>query len=204
MRRSSRDAARQLSTLAHGQGGYFTAKQAHQFGYEYPHLDYHVSSGNFERVDHGLYRMVSIPPVQEDELIRWTLWSRNQKDEPQAVASHETALVIHGLSELLPTKLHFTVPLGFRKVTPTGCVLHKANLSKQDWEERSGFRVTTPIRTLIDAATNGVSREQVEKAVDDCLENGLISRSQLGKALDFFPAWMGLKMESDKKRLKRL
>ena len=30
-------------------------------GYDYPHLDYHVSTGAFERFEHGLYRLADMP-----------------------------------------------------------------------------------------------------------------------------------------------
>ena len=148
MARSTREASRNLFGVALGEGGYFTAKQAQEAGYGYPNLEYHVSTDAFERVDHGLYRLKSLPPVEHDELIRVSLWSRNRDDVPQAVASHETALVLHGLSELLPKRLHFTVPTKFRKAAPLGCVLHKSNLKIEDSEEREGFRVTAPLRTL--------------------------------------------------------
>ena len=187
MARSTLASARTLSSLAHGQGGYFTAKQARGAGYDYPHLDYHVSTGAFERIDHGLYRMARIPPAEHDELIRWTLWSRDRRDEPQAVASHETALVLHGLSELLPNALHFTVPPTFRKVAPRGCVLHKHRLGPADAEERGGFRVTTPLRTLTDTAQSGVSREQFEKAVAEAIAGGLIRRAEGDAVLERKP-----------------
>ena len=143
MARSTRNTARELFAVALGQGGYFTTKQALKAGYGCPHLDYHVSTGTFERVDHGLYRQTTIPPSDHDDLIRWTLWSRNRKDQPQAVVSHETALTIHGLGELLPGRRHFTVPPAFRKPAPAGCVLYKAELGEKDSEESVGFRVTT-------------------------------------------------------------
>lgn len=187
MTRSTREAARNLFGIAIGQGGYFTAKQAQEAGYGYPHLEYHVSTDAFERVEHGLYRLKSIPPVENDELIRVSLWSRNREDLPQAVASHETALVLHGLSELLPKRLHFTVPPKFRKAAPQGCVLHKANLELGESEEREGFRVTTPLRTLADVAEYGISREQVEKAVEDAISRGLIRRSQSKAVLKTVP-----------------
>ena len=104
MPRSSRESARVLFAHAIGQGGYFTAKQAHQAGYRYQHLEYHTSVGNFERVKHGLYRIPSIPPGEHDDLIRLSLWSRNQKDEPQAVVSHESALVLHEPRRASPTQ----------------------------------------------------------------------------------------------------
>jgi predicted transcriptional regulator of viral defense system len=179
MSRSSREAARTLASIASGQGGYFTAKQAHEAGYNYPHLAYHVSTGTFERIEHGLYRLTTISRSDEDELIRLSLWSRDRHDAPQAVVSHESALVLHGLSELLPTALHVTVPPPFRKPAPRGVVLHKAAVAEDDTEERSGFRVTTPLRTLRDAAIGDVSQEQLDKAVADALSRGLVRKSEL-------------------------
>lgn len=182
MARSVREAARELATLAHEQGGYFTAKQARQSGYGYRHLDYHETAGNFERVDHGLYRLPTVPRSEHDDLIRLSLWSRNQKDEPQAVVSHETALVLHELTDLLPAVIHLTVPARFRKEPPAGCVLHKAALSAGEIEERAGFRVTTALRTLLDSAAGGVSQEELEKAVVEALTRGLVRRKALEEA----------------------
>jgi hypothetical protein len=179
---SSRDAARRLFSKALEQGGYFTAKQAREAGYDYPHLDYHVSAGNFERVEHGLYRLTSLPPGEHDDLVRLALWSRNRQDKPQAVVSHESALLLHDLSELLPAEIHLTVPPTFRKGPPAGCVLHKALLAPKDVEERAGFRATVPLRTLLDAAASGVPEEQLQKAVADALARGLVRRNKLLEA----------------------
>ena len=187
MARSSRESARTLAALAADQGGYFTAKQAKEAGYDYPHLEYHLSNGNFERVDHGLYHLPTVPRAEHDDLIRLALWSRNQKDEPQAVVSHESALVLHELTDLLPNRIHLTVPRTFRKPVPKGCMLHKATLADGDVEERTGFRVTTPLRTLLDAAAGNVSQEQLSKAVKDALERGLVRRSKLTQALGGSP-----------------
>jgi predicted transcriptional regulator of viral defense system len=180
---STRETARTLFSLAMEQSGYFTAKQALAAGYAYPSLEYHVSTGSFERVDHGLYRLASLPVGEHDDLVRLSLWSRNQKGEPQAVVSHESALVHFDLTELLPGAVHLTVPPKFRKAPPPGCVIHKASLSPMDTEERAGFRVTTPLRTLLDVAVDGISREQLEKAVDETLTRGLVRRTQLIEAV---------------------
>jgi len=179
MARSSREMSRALFAVATAQGGYFTAKQARESGYGYSHLDYHVAAGNFERVGHGLYRLSAIPPGEHDELVRLTLWSRDQADEPQAVVSHESALVLHELSELLPGAFHLTVPPKFRKAAPRGCVLHRARLGPVDVEERPGFRVTTPLRTLLDVAQGRTSQEQLAKSVADALSRGLVRRGKL-------------------------
>jgi predicted transcriptional regulator of viral defense system len=152
-------------------------------GYNYPHLEYHVATGTFERVEHGLYRLADIPVAENEDLIRLSLWSRNRADEPQAVVSHESALVLHGLTELLPDEIHLTVRPGFRKDPPRGCVLHKGTLVPADVEERVGFRVTTPLRTLVDVAVGTTSQEQLEKAVVEALDRGLVRRNQLVEAI---------------------
>ncbi|HYT91644.1 MAG TPA: type IV toxin-antitoxin system AbiEi family antitoxin domain-containing protein [Gemmataceae bacterium] len=183
MKRSTREASRQLFAVAVEQGGYFTSKQAQEAGYGYQHLDYHVSCGNFLRVGHGLYRLPDIPPAEHDDLIRLALWSRDRQDQPQAVVSHESALVLHELSELLPTKTHLTVPPWFRKKAPEGCLLHKAVLAPGDVSHRQGFQVTTPLRTLRDVARGSISQEQLEKAVLDALDRGLVRQSKLDSAV---------------------
>lgn len=183
MAKSSREAARSLATVARNQGGYFTTKQAISAGYGYPHIEYHESTGAFERVDRGLYRLEGVPPSEHDDLIRLSLWSRNRSDEPQAVVSHETALVLHELTELLPGQVHLTVPPSFRKPAPAGAVLHKARLTASEVEEREGFAVTTPLRTLLDAAAGGVSQEQLDLAVQDALARGLVRRKAFEVAL---------------------
>lgn len=183
MARSTREASRALFAIASSQGGYFTTKQAKGAGYGYRHLDYHETAGNFERVDHGLYRLPTIPRSEHDELIRLSLWSRNQKGEPQAVVSHESALVLHDLSELLPSEIHLTVPPRFRKPPPEGAVLHKAALAENDVEERAGFFVTTPLRTILDVAGAGVSIAEVRGAVRESVRRGLVRRSVLERAV---------------------
>lgn len=182
MSRSTRETARTLLGMALPQGGYFTAKQAQEAGYDYPHLEYHVAVGNFERVEHGLYRLTSLPPAEHDDLIRLTLWSRNRQDEPQAVVSHESALVLHDLTELLPSVVHLTVPPRFRKPAPEGVMLHKAVLAPADTEEWSGFRVTTPLRTLCDVAGGDTSQEQLAKAVGEALRRGLVRSATIVEA----------------------
>jgi len=183
MARSSKEAQRALLAIALGQGGYFTAKQARESGYGYSHLDYHVSVGNFERVEQGLYRMMDVPISEYDDLMRLSLWSRNRNDEPQAVVSHDTALHLHEMGELLTNAVHLTVPMSFRKEAPFGCVLHQAELTRNDTQEWIGFRVTTPLRTLLDATVDAVSEEQLGKAARDALSRGLIRRDILAEVV---------------------
>lgn len=178
--RSTHAARRALHELASQQGGYFTAKQARGAGYSKQHVDYHVRAGNFERVGHGLFRLPEIPLHEHDDLIRLFHWSRGRDDQPQAVVSHETALGVLGLGELLPKKVHLTVPPTFRKRPRSGVILHRARVAKDEIEEREGFRITAAVRTLIDVAEgHSVPQEQLEKILRDAVERGLVRRSTL-------------------------
>ena len=186
--RDAQIARRSLHALAASQAGYFTTKQAAQAGYSYAHLAYHLRSGNIERIDQGLYRLPEIPLAQTDDLVRLALWSRDQNDAIQAVASHETALSLHGLSDVIPSRIHLTVPRSFRKKAPRGCVLHKAPLGPENVEDREGFLVTTPLETLLGvAAGSTVSQEQLDRAVNDAITRGLVLRSRLQTAVRMRP-----------------
>ena len=116
-------------------------------------------------------------------LIRISLWSRGRDDRPQAIVSHESALSVHGLGNLLPTRTHLTIPRSFRKQPPSGCVLHKKELDEDDVEQREGFRVTTPLRTLLDVAEEGgVTQEQLNEIVSQAITEGVVRRTKLAQA----------------------
>jgi predicted transcriptional regulator of viral defense system len=182
--RDPHDSLRALYAIAASQGGYFTAKQAASAGYNYPHLAYHLKAGNFERAEHGLYRIITIPTAEHDDLIRLHLWSRDRQDHPVAIVSHASALFLHQISDVLPRRTHMTVPPKFRKVVPRGVVLHKAAVSEREIERREGFAVTAPMRTLLDVAADAsVSDEQLAKAVEDASEKGLVRLSKLQEAV---------------------
>jgi len=170
---------RLLYEVADSQGGYFTADQALKVGYAYSQQHFHRQSGAWAQVARGLFRLRDYPPGEREDLVRWSLWSRNQKGIPQAVISHETALTVHDLSDVMTAEVHLTVPPRFRKRAPLGCVLHRATLLPADSEQRTGFRVTTPLRTLVDAAESALSQEHLDRAVLDALQRGLVRRQLL-------------------------
>jgi predicted transcriptional regulator of viral defense system len=180
VRRDPQENAQALYQIAASQGGYFTAAQARAAGYTYRQQHYHWNRGNWMRIDRGLFRLRDFPPGEREDLIRWSLWSRDQKGIPQAVVSHDTALTVHDLSDVMPERVHLTVPRGFRKRVPVGCILHFASLAEEDIETRLGYSVTTPLRTLIDVAGSALSQEHLNTAVKEALERGLVRQSVLG------------------------
>jgi predicted transcriptional regulator of viral defense system len=177
---SGKPIQRALTQLSSEQGGYFTARQAAQIGYDRRRLAYHVQVGTFERAGQGVYRVHLLPLTEHDDLVRAMFWSRDRHDQPQAVVSHRTALSVHGLSDLFAEAIHLSVPRSFRKSPPKGWVLHKAALDASEITMVQGFRVTTPLRTLVDCSDDaGIPFEQLALAVSQVLERGIIPRRTL-------------------------
>jgi len=162
-----------LEARAYRQAGYFTAAQALDVGYTYQAQKYHADTGNWVRIDRGLFRLPNWPSEPDDEYVLWMLWSRNL-----GVFSHETALSIHGLSDVDPPRIHLTVPPTFRAKDPM-VVTHAQVLEGEDIEQRKAWQVTTPVRTLADVSGSDLSQEHVDRAVGDALERGLTSRRSI-------------------------
>lgn len=171
-----------LFEVADRQSGYFTSQQAVDCGFSRSNFHFKLQSGEWIKEQRGIYRLARYPVSERPELVLWTLWSRDKRGTPQGVWSHETALDIHELSDVMPAKMHLSVPLRFRRriEIPKNLWLHFIDLAESDIEIRQGFRVTTPLRTLVDVIDEGtVPQEQVIQAIRDALQKGLISRRDL-------------------------
>ncbi|MFI5990815.1 hypothetical protein PZB75_07555 [Streptomyces sp. AM 4-1-1] len=165
-----------LWRLASRQRGYFTAAQALGVGYSYQAQHFHVRHRNWTRIDRGIYRFREyehLPSSETDSLVRWSLWSRGR-----AVISHTTALAVHDLGTANPSEVHLTVPPGFRQ-KDLAVVLHRASLAETEIEQHEGFRITTPVRAIVECAAAAVDQDVLDSAVADVLERGMSSRRRL-------------------------
>lgn len=180
-----KDSSERLFEIAEGQQGYFTAKQAEAAGFDKKNHHYHVRSGNWVRECRGVYRLSKFPIAEHPDMITWSLWSRDRTDKPQGVYSHETALSVYNLSDVMPAKLHMTVPPSFRRnaAIPGVLVLHRGRLYNDEIEAMRGFKVTRPLKTISDLLVAGyLSGDHVQQAVRQAAERGLIYRSMLAAA----------------------
>ncbi len=175
------DKENKLLQIAESQQGYFTSRQAEECGFSRSNFHRKVQSGKWNKETlRGIYRLANYPPTSRPELTLWSLWSSNRQGIPQGVWSHETALDIHGLSDVAPTKLHMSVPKSFRKSTeiPTNLCLHFIDkISQSDIATRQGFSITKPLRTLADVIRDKtIQNEQIEYAILDlAIQKSLIT-----------------------------
>lgn len=175
--------------LAFEQAGYFTAAQALHVGYSYQAQKYHADHGNWIRVDRALYRIPDWPAEAKDTYIRWALWS-----DGRGVISHESALAVHGLSDVNPTRIHLTVDPAFG-ARDAAVTLHFGDLAAEDVEGHGAWAVTTPERTLLDAADSDLAQEHVDRAVADALAEGMVTRPRLLRAAGGAPDRAALRVE---------
>jgi predicted transcriptional regulator of viral defense system len=170
-----------LFEVASTQHGYFTAAQARACGFGTDLLTHHTRTGRFMRVYRGVYRLRDYPSSPHEEAVAaWLALGREA-----AVVSHESALALHDLSDVVPDAVHLTVPRA-RRYLPThpNVRLHTTTrpLNSADVVEREGLRVTAPARTILDAAEAGTGPEQVEIAVRQVVRRGLLLPDQLRAA----------------------
>ena len=185
MRRGRKEAAKRLYEIAEAQQGFFTTKQAKAAGFAENTHPYHVQVGNWIREHRGIYRLASFPRGERPDLMLWSLWSRNWGEAAQGVYSHQTALSLHDLSDVMPANLHMTVPRTFRRNSeiPRVLVLHFGDLPQSDIGVAHGVRVTRPMRTILDLLAGGeVPLATLRQAVREGQRRGLIRRSEIAEA----------------------
>ncbi len=176
--RKARPDHNKLFELASQQAGYFTAEQARRYGFNWDVLSYHTRTGHFLRARRGLYRLTRFPGSQHEEVIAaWLAF-----DPKKAVVSHESALQIFDLADVVPSAIHLTAPRAKRsRKAPPGVKIHTAKEAptRRETVVRNGVRVTTPARSIADSAAYGTAPEQIGRAAREALRRGLATPSEL-------------------------
>ena len=164
---------RGLQTVALTQGGYFDRADAlgHDIGDRLLH--HYTHTGRIERVFLGVYRLTIAPLSPHDDLLQAWVWSNYR-----GAISHESALALYDLSDVMPSRVQITVPPNFRRQTDRFDV-HRSSLPEDDVAFYEGLRVTTPAQSIIAAAAAGAGPEQIHRAVAQALARGVASPAQV-------------------------
>ena len=133
-----------LYGIAEDQAGYFTAAQARSAGLHQVRLVQLAQQGDIERVSRGVYRFARFPVSRHGHFMDAVLWPQVRRPDVAGVVSHESALAIHGLSDVNPTRVHITLPAAvrIRRQVPKGLVIHYADLAPEAVERVGGVPVT--------------------------------------------------------------
>jgi predicted transcriptional regulator of viral defense system len=101
------------------------------------------------------------------------------------VFSHRTALSLHELTDVTPSKLDLTVPPGFRKGTaiPSILRLHFAAVGTDECENIFGVPVTNALRTIVDVLREGrLPRPILREAFKEAARQGKLTKRQVTQA----------------------
>lgn len=156
--------------------GFFTVEQAREAEVSPKTLHAMVRRGTLEHVSSGLYRVTAISPAQYGQYMEASLWPRGVR----GIISHDTALVLHDLSDVNPSKIHFTVPRSHRilRRVPGVYVIHRADLLSSEVEYVHGVPTTTPMRTIRDCHRTHLGPALIRQAIEDGVRNGALTAAQ--------------------------
>lgn len=166
-----------LFEIAVAQEGLFTTQQAAEAGYSPQLLAHHLNAGRMIRVRRGVYRLVHFPAGDHEDLTGVWLWS-----EREGVFSHQTALFLHDLSDVLPAQVHLTLPEAWRKRrlrVPDGVVRHHGDVAESTRSWFGPVPATSPLRTLEDCAAEHLPPQLLRGATLDALDRGLVTRDEI-------------------------
>ncbi len=157
--------------LAEPQHGYFTSAQARSAGLLKDMLVKMARRGAIERVSRGVYRVINFPVSPFSQYVEAMLWPQQGV---RAVISHVSALTFHGLSDVSPSTIHITLPLGHRvrREIPKHLTLHYAALAESDVQMLDGVAVTAPMRSILDSSAEHLSSALVRQAIEQGRDTG--------------------------------
>jgi len=146
-----------------------------------------------ERAGRGVYRGPMLPRGEHDDLAAAVAWSFGR-----GVVSHESALQLHGLADVNPSRIHLTVPRDNHPRAAGGELYrtHRRELATSDVTQVDTLPVTTVARTIRDCIATGTDPYQLRLAVDHAERDGTLRRAvaaelraELGAAPGHGPAW---------------
>lgn len=151
-------------------GGYVTPALVAPYGVPAVELRKMVSRGTLLAVARGVYRVPTLPVDPFDEFILARLWAAGR-----GVISHDSALLVHELCDINPTKVHMTIPRAYRigRAGGENYVIHREDLVPDEITRIEAVTLTTIRRTLVDSLDT-VPAYLVHQAVNMARDRGAI------------------------------
>ena len=165
-----------LLEVANSQYGYVTAEDARRLGIDPGQLRLMHHRKVLDRLAVGLYRFPIVPTTSLDQYMEATLWPRLP-----TVLSHETALDLHDVCDVNPSRVHLTVPPDYRlrRDLPAMYQLHPRQLEARDITSHEGIPIVTVHRAILDGIETGLGSHLIDQAVTTAESRGMLSRGEL-------------------------
>src|ERR1035437_7706843 len=173
----------ELYALAEEHGGLLLSKEARALGIKDSVLVRLAQRGRLERMTRGVYRIAQYPADRLAQYREAILWARASQGPEQVALSHETELMVYGISDVNPSRVHLTVPVSarLRRERPGWIAVHRAILSPVEIQTYEGIPVTTVERSILDTLAANQRPEMALHAIADALREGLLTSAQASK-----------------------
>ncbi len=154
--------------------GYVTTRDARELDIDPTQLRLMAARGRLDRAGRGVYRVPMLPRGEHDDLAAAVAWSVGR-----GVVSHESALQLHGLADVNPSRIHLTVPRDNHPRAAGGEMYrtHRRDLATSDVTQVDALPVTTVARTISDCIATGTDRYQLRLAIDQAERDGALRRA---------------------------
>lgn len=154
--------------------GFVTTRQAREVLGVNPHrLQVMNERGLVRNVSRGVFRFPDIPPTSLDQYMAATLWPLTRP----GVLGHATALDLHDLCDVNPSRIHVTVPPDFRttREPPRLIELHRRRLPQSEVTWHEGIPVVTVKRAILDGIEQALGWGLIDQAIDTARQRGRIT-----------------------------
>jgi predicted transcriptional regulator of viral defense system len=158
------------------QHGYITTRDAERLGVNPQRLHIMAQRDVVTPVSRGVFRFPGVPAGSLDQYAEATLWPL----EVQGVLSHATALDLHELCDINPTRIDITVPRRFRttRKVPRVLRLHREDLPPQDVTWHEGLPIVNVPRAILGAIEQRAGWHLIEQAIDTARRTGRLTAKQ--------------------------
>jgi predicted transcriptional regulator of viral defense system len=158
--------------LAREQHGFVRTADLREVGLDPKRLNDYSRRGLADHLGHGLYRLKLVPPGEWDEFMHAAVWP-----DGRGVLSHETALDLHGLCDVNPSRIDISVPEDYRthRTVPAVYRLHRRRLRPEEVGLVEGVPLVVPAQAIVDGIELGLRPSLIEQAIDTAERQAMLT-----------------------------
>lgn len=166
---------RDLLAIAADQHGLFTVQDVVRAGASPTAVVKLAARHVIDRLSHGIYR---IPELAGD---RFAQYQEALLLCQGSVLSHDTALDLHELCDINPTRLHVTLPTSIRtprRSLPAWLEIHRRRIEEGETTYVEGLAIVTPARAILDGIEANLGQRFIDEALAAAQSRNLLSKSE--------------------------
>ncbi|MEP7121708.1 MAG: DUF4365 domain-containing protein [Byssovorax sp.] len=171
------EALDKLTKIAGHNEGYFARADGRAAGATEAVFDALVSERKIEQITSDVFHLNHFARSDHEQLV--SLWLQTDR---RGILSHDTALLLHEISDIAPKRRHITVPPGWdpgERKLDRKIVLHHAAVGEDEIRWLGPVPYTAPLRTLRDCIAAHLPPDLIAQAIANGLRLGMFTEADL-------------------------